>query len=153
MKINQILKQTQRINVCQCESRCENNGNRWQQSSSGLTESCGTGRQTERCGRTRGCYIPRHTHTQTILLFCPSEPQSLVALATCAVGLCKFHFPVIHSPRLVSIDGRKLESRRVSGCATPARARTLINMLTATSRSYQHHTNPSRMGFSCVGKH
>lgn len=33
--------------------------------------------------------------------------------ATCA-GLCKFHFPVIHSPRLVSIDGRKLESREGS---------------------------------------
>ncbi|GLV45349.1 hypothetical protein CBL_05449 [Carabus blaptoides fortunei] len=31
--------------------------------------------------------------------------------ATCALGLCKFHFPVIHSLRLVSIDGRKLESR------------------------------------------
>lgn len=31
--------------------------------------------------------------------------------------LCKFHFPVIHSPRLVSIDGRKLESRE--GTANP----------------------------------
>lgn len=32
------------------------------------------------------------------------------ATSSCA-GLCKFHFPLIHSPRLVSIDGRKLESR------------------------------------------
>lgn len=36
-------------------------------------------------------------------------------------GLCKFHFPVIHSPRLVSIDGRKLESRESRGFRRTAR--------------------------------